>query len=305
MTKIFQPLRPTAGFTLLETILSISIFLVIITITFSVLADAFWAKQRTEVSRLLYEETRILLERIVREVRAGTIDYEEYWNRFEKNPTQTENHYYGKNYGTYALQFFRDSNGAVPASLTAQRRQDENLGLNAGSPALRETAKNLAICAEGKIPAQPAESGFNQCELYLISTDGLTKTILKIFPKDQNASSKTEYTLKILKLKGLDNDGDLIPETWEPLPDFRGFQFQNIQPEALQLKNLQFFIAPREDPRKAFANFSDSIQVQPHVLIKITAEPSHRLTAGLRGKPPEITLQTTISARASSEIKSL
>lgn len=297
-----QKISLNQGFTLLETLVAITIFLFLTLIIFSIFSNSLASKRRTEVERLLFEETRILMERIVNEMRNNTIDYEEYWSRFEYNASQTGNEFYGQNYGTYALQFLRDQNGDVPESLDEHHRTDANVGLNASSKALRN-ATNLAVCQNGQVPTLPAEdSGFAQCELYLISADGLTKTILKVFPKTDLDS---EYTLKMLKLTGEDSDGDLIPDIWEGTADFSDFTFQNIQPEELKIVNLQFFVSPLEDPRKAFADFQSNIKIQPHVIVQLTVEPNQKIAAGIRGNPPQITLQTTISTRINQKIPSL
>ncbi|MCF7846091.1 MAG: type II secretion system GspH family protein [Candidatus Peribacteraceae bacterium] len=318
--KILNPVRATRGFTLVEAIVALSIFLIIITMVTGLFTDAFASKRKTEVSKMVYEEARIALERIVKEVRKGTIDYEEYWNRFQFQPAETAISVYGLNYGDYARQFFRDSVGDIPATVT---RYHENVGINTGSNPLGD-ASSLAVCDPAVIPAVPDSSGYEQCELYLISADGTEKTILKLIP--EVVGDDTEYRLEMLKLPGYDSDADGQIDSWNiddstdtSLSKFFDFcsaydeithacttrQFQKIQPDSIKITSLKFYVSPREDPRKAFAEFTDDVQQQPHVTVELTAEPSALRSRGVRGEIPSITLQTTIGGRAQNEVKSL
>jgi len=321
MLKFFDKFRQKKGFTLVELIVSTTIFVIVISLVGTIFMDFYASKRKTEVSRLLYEESRTALERIVKEVRRGTIDFEEYWNRFENQSAQTDNLKYGENYGEYATQFYRDSDGSVPATVS---RFDENIGKNVGNDPLGN-ANTLAVCvAPAKIPISPGTSGHEQCELYLITAEGREKTIVKVEPI--TVGTNTEYQLKMLKLPGRDSNGNNQVDDWgiHKLPDldpsdskfydFCGtfdvsgtcteFQFQKIQPDSIKITSLKFFISPREDPRKAFAEFSSDVQIQPHVTIQLSAEPSAPYSGGIRGNTPSVTLQTTVDARAQNEVKS-
>jgi len=295
---------------------AISIFLIVVVMAVGTLTDSFASKRKIELSRTIYEEARIVLERIVKEVRRGTIDYEEYWNRFSQ-PYSTLDSIYGQNYGEYARQFYRDSGGNVPLVVT---RLNENVGENIGNDPL-EDANSLSVCQSPAVPSAITfgSSGYEQCELYLITAEGDEKTIIKL----QNDSG--EYRLTMLKLPGHDSDADGQIDLWkiynggtDPSPSkFYDFcsnydssntctvrQFQKIQPDSIKITSLKFFIAPREDPRKAFAEFTNDVQQQPHVTIELTAELSDSRVRGIRGNPPTVTLQTTVGARAQNEVKS-
>jgi len=327
MSKIFTKFRQKKGFTLVEMIVSTTIFVIVVSLIGIVFMDFYASKHKTEISRILYEESRTALERIVKEVRRGTIDYEEYWNRFKFQSAKTDNKFYGKNYGDYARQFYRETDGSVPLDLAHLDRFDENVGENISlsNPAL-QNAKALAVCeSPAKIPAEPGTSGYEQCELYLITAEGLEKTIIKVEP---TIGTEIEYQLKMLKLPGRDSDNDNRVDDWNiynsssPNPsdskfydfcktfDSAGsgacteFQFQKIQPESIKITALKFFISPKEDPRKAFADFSEDVQIQPHVTIQLSAEPSIRYSDGIRGEIPSVTIQTTVDARAQNEVKS-
>jgi prepilin-type N-terminal cleavage/methylation domain-containing protein len=300
-----RQLRNSQGFTLVETLVAISIFLIVMSISIGVFTDTIAANRRVEVSRLLYEESRIALERVAKEMRKGTIDYEEYWNRHHHNRNSVVNSAYGDNYGNYALQFFRDAGNSdsPPPSISEKERIDENIGVNSGSEAIGN-ASSLAVCDTSLIPATPDDSDYQQCELYLITADGSEKTIIKVIPEDVSTGGK-EYRLMMLKLAGVDTDGNAVIDAWEPLEDFAGYTFQKIQPDSIKITGLKFFISPLEDPRKAFAQFENAIQIQPQVTILLTAEPSQFVARGVKGQIPSITIQTTVAARAQNEVKSL
>ena len=288
MFSKLNSVRNSKGFTLLETLVAIFIFTTVITLSITLFTNAFSGSRRIEVSRMLYEETRIALERIVKEVRRGTIDYEEYWSRNQNGENESGDNNYGKNYGEYSAEFFL-GNLADPeaTNLTAEEidRYSENLGV--GPDALDDYMQDET---EG--------------ELYLITSNGSEKTIFR----SEIIAGETESRLYMLKLNGADSDGDLITDLWSPASDYVDgveYVFQKIQPDSIKITDLKFFISPLKDPRKAFAEFTDDVQIQPHVTILLTTEPSYEKSRGIKGTTPSITLQTTISARAQNEVKSI
>ncbi|MCK5472060.1 type II secretion system protein [Candidatus Gracilibacteria bacterium] len=321
-TKRFSKITSREGFTLVEAIVALSIFLIVIAMATGIFTDSFANKRKIKLSRTLYEEARIALERIVKEVRRGTIDYEEYWNRFQHQPAVIADSAYGQNYGDYARVFYRDLGGNVPAVVT---RFHENVGENSVADPLGDAA-TLAVCAApAMIPTVPGNSGYEQCELYIITAEGTEKTVIKLIP--ETVGVDTEYRLTMLKLPGCDSDADGQIDEWKiynatasspSSPRFYDFcsaynaggactarQFQKIQPDSIKITSLKFYISPREDPRKAFAEFTDDVQQQPHVTIELTVEPSVARVHGIRGDVPTVTLQTTVCARAQNEVKSL
>jgi prepilin-type N-terminal cleavage/methylation domain-containing protein len=305
MFKLSAKFRSQKGFTMVEAIVAISIFLIVIATATGMFTDAFASKRKAELSRMLYEESRIALERVVKEVRRGTIDYEEYYSKIRMTSDE-----YGKNYGEYAAKFYRaPTTGDVPTDATEVTRLYENVGENGSL----ESALDANL----------------QAELYLITAEGNEKTVIKVESEDYLGTPSNllddEDRLVMLKLPGRDSDGDGQINDWdiynagvEQSPDtfldfcqtYTGdecttYQFQKIQPDSIKITSLKFFIAPLEDPRKAFAKFTNDIQQQPHVTILLTAESSALYDRGIRGNLPTVTLQTTVAARAQNEVKSL
>jgi len=167
-------------------------------------------------------------------------------------------------------------------------------------------------------------------ELYLIDKTGRTKTI---FAKKET-NTTPEHALAVVKLNGEDADingnSDGIFQKWQGCSSganqfccASGFDcagiasvestlgsaaglykgFVPISPLRTDVVNLSFIVTPVEDPRKAFAE--TDILAQPKVTITLTVKPSASELSKYDGmEVPEITLQTTISSRIQSEVKS-
>lgn len=305
MLKMLSKFRgDTRGFTLAETVVAMGIFVIAMGLIAGFALQAFSIDRKVQVSRETYEESRIMLNRIAKEIREGTVDYEEYWNMHRMSPGAADTAY-GRNYGEYAAKFFQGAparSGVSRNSLNTGSNQDGRVPLgdaNSGSYGRCQTGTD--------VPVAPDATGYQQCELYLISADGQRKTIFRVQPRAGIAP--VEYELAMLRLDGDDTDGDGTPDAWTPQADFgtaAAPKFVSIHPSSLAIKRLTFVVSPLEDPRKAYATFTDQVQIHPQITVLLSVEPSNRASRGVRGtKPVRIDLQTTISARAQSEVKSL
>jgi len=171
-------------------------------------------------------------------------------------------------------------------------------------------------------------------ELYLIDKAGKKKTI---FARRKIQTSPDVYGLGMIQLEGEDGDSDGVFEKWEncaagtkkfccadgydcALSDndtlettlasytaaeklYKGFV--PVSPLRSTITRLNFIVTPIEDPRKAFAEFGQL--AQPKVTIAMTLQPSPTQLKNFGGdmeNPPEITLQTTVSSRVQTEVKS-
>ena len=79
--------------------------------------------------------------------------------------------------------------------------------------------------------------------------------------------------------------------------------FEFITPSMLNITSFYVYIAPIEDPYRAFGEDSLSVQIQPQVTIVFTATLSSDYGT-LLGTTPTITLQRTISTGVYSKINS-
>ena len=76
-----------SGMTLIELIIASVILLLVLTVVVSTFANFSASKRKLLLSNEVYSETRFLLERIVREIHNGTIDYQGYWRENLFNQT--------------------------------------------------------------------------------------------------------------------------------------------------------------------------------------------------------------------------
>ena len=165
-------------------------------------------------------------------------------------------------------------------------------------------------------------------ELYLINKEGTAKTY---FAKKLVNKSPNEFALAMFEKMSIDKDSDGINETWNncaldnPLCctseyDCNGLPtlesslisgdvykgFVPLSPLRSNVTKLEFQIMPTEDPRKAFA---EPLYIsQPRVRITLSVQPSaaqlNRFGNPAKEDIPTIVLQTTVSSRIQSEVKS-
>ena len=80
-TSIMLPPTKKKGFTLVEVILATSIFALVAIIGVIIFVNVTRIQRRIALENSLYEDGRFMMERLAREIRYNTIDYEEYYNK--------------------------------------------------------------------------------------------------------------------------------------------------------------------------------------------------------------------------------
>lgn len=301
--------RSQAGFTLIELMISVTILAILIVTSSAVYVNFFGSVRNVRAANLVYEEARFVMERIVKEIRNGTVDYEEYFNQTTNYFGFGANIMYGQNYCQYSRQFYQAGTDGVFGTL-----DDESTG-------------------ELSLTSPSALSSPLQEELYLININGTERTYLKRLERERNGA--TVGTVGLLKLQagdfGIDHvnadDPDSVCEedegekdgridTWScaagfPCAERRtdcGFlndvtetSFIDITPPSLDIVDVRFIITPSNDPRKAYN--TPSVQLQPHVTVRLIARANASLTSEFKlDHTPSITLESTISARVYNEI---
>lgn len=171
-------------------------------------------------------------------------------------------------------------------------------------------------------------------QLYLISPDGKYKTY---FAQKKVNNAPVEYALAMVEKEGEDTNNDGITEKWtgcasgsKPLCcksryDCAGWVpltleqsltsgataeiykgFIPISPLRTTVTRLDFLITPGEDPRKAFSE--PASVTQPRVVVTIEVKPNAQQLTSIGDVDgnlvPSIVLQTTVSSRIQSEVKS-
>lgn len=69
----------------------------------------------------------------------------------------------------------------------------------------------------------------------------------------------------------------------------------SLFPDSMNVKNVNFFLYPNKDIRYAWKDFSDSVNINPYIQIKLTLSPSRNKRKWIKWKLPEYTFNTTIS----------
>jgi len=313
------------GFTIIELLVVITLFTSVMLITSSLYTRYSTAERKLRTENTLYEETRFALERIVKEFRGGTIDYEEYWNQANAGSEcilySSGSLLYQESFGQYA-QCYKD-----------YANQFYNIkGINIGQNPINATDENEQESRNAV--SRTGSENYNQSELYVINNSGNQKTLLRCNNCDTDPTN-SPGKLQILTLNGYDygyeeegnavnnatkNDG--IIDTWVCEKDYtcsndlsdgtaeNGRKISNNEdgwtdysPSSLDITDLKFYIAPLEDPYKAYNEDSSKVQMQPHITIMITAQTTKEKLKGILGDPPALTLQTSVSGRVFNEVE--
>lgn len=249
----FKKSKKREAFTLVEVLIAASIFTIVSLIGINVFVNVIRIQRRVTLENAIYEDARVMMERIAREIRSNTVDYEEYYNKAmdqeggfasitglgTKNP-------YGNRYGCYAKRFYNPGTGGPenknfgamcadgstvssnPDCIIDKTTLDINTGQNpfAGfstvSPDKDPQSAN-AFCDysySGDINCgKAADDDHNvQDELYLVNSLGTQKTIFaskEITPAVAGPPAvPAEHALALLRLTGQNLDNDSVNERW-------------------------------------------------------------------------------------------
>lgn len=233
-----------------------------------------------------------------------------------------------------------DGTPATPTCIINKNTLDINTGENPYTDNASDPLEANAVCDESNRPNANAsvecdsDSLHEQEQLFLIDPAGTQKTFMAL---QKVSAGPDEYSVAMLRLNGADADADGINEGWvdtaggsyncavgydcsafDPTDSVKHLEnslddetqafkgFVPLTPLRTNVTSLKFFVAPLEDPRKAFAETNPDwgILQQPHVTVVMTLQPSESELTDFSGELPTITLQSTISSRAYSEVKS-
>lgn len=295
------------GITLIELLIASSLFTIVIGMAASAFIYIGSTQREINIEQEFYEEARFTMEKIVKEIRQGTVDYEEYYSNLRGVAPPI----YGDDWGNYARAFYNCGDNTICGD-----DDDENTG------EFTDATSDAAL------------SAYEQNELYIINLGGNRKTILKL--GSFTWSGFTGIGIYMLKMDGYDygenqtlggagdpdtGEEDGVFDTWfcaknfncqgsidgiavpDPSNSMDGFIM--ITPQGISIEALKFYVAPKEDPRKAFEEATIDVQMQPRVSIVMTATLGGAKRVGYKRQFPIFSLGTTVSTRAFSEIKSI
>jgi len=308
---------------LIETIVASAIFGVVAVLAVALLVNISALQRRIDTDKILQEETRLIMERIVKEIRGGTIDYEEYWNNQQSGTIFSGYGNFGNFYTCY------QNSGSGCAASGAQRYGEYKFQFydDVDNNHILDTAKGDRNLGRGP----DALLRFDQNELYLISSSGDERTYLRMRPDVKGVNR-----LQILKLTGkdygldhdinvIDTDGSSLDkriDTWICAKDFscsgnlsgvlvnkefapfdKDEGWVEISPSEISIEELKFYTTPLKDPRKAFDEVNNAVQMQPKITVTIVAELSE--LARVTGEKAPFSFQTTVTTREYKEMQKI
>jgi type II secretory pathway pseudopilin PulG len=329
------------GFTIIELMVALTVLILLALFGGRIYLSYLSTSRDLKAANLVYEEARFLMEKIVREVRQNGIDYEQYFNQNVAIPYIGSGSY-ADNYCSYSSFFYDSGPDLDPDTYednesTGLRNPELETDLLAFpiDPAAILTIENeLYLVNIGGSRRTTLTRVEKDVDGDMIGKVAMLKMLGRDFG-DDHIDGRESYNGIILhdpNCEPDDREGDGLIDSWHCDPDYpckvdetttstsnpacEGYthlivndplnanhSFVDISPNALNVVDLKFIIAPEDDPWKAYN--IDAIQIQPHVTIQMTVEANPKLVdTSTDAFIPSITLTSTITTRNYDEINS-
>ena len=309
-------LRSSSGFTLIELLIAIVIMVIAVGTISATSVNLYRGYKRQAANNNLYEESRVLLERLSRETMVRTVDYDEYFDHLSTakggmiNPAVVSEK--PPDYGKFYREYSRRFQYIAPPENIFDFNNPQRYELDPTDPQFPQDTNEGFFSTGGDNLIGNDNAGFTalggsdpQTELYLISPDGKEKTIFKLLSSGQIGTLVLDLQEQYDNTKPLDEKHratDGFYDSWTPASDFTNAvdgMFIPISPPDITISNLKFFIAPGDDPRKEFTSNDPAQRAHPNVTIIFTASVASSVAAQFTGEGiiPSITLETTVSSR--------
>ncbi len=221
------------GFTLVEMLIAMSLFTLTSMLASNILVDMVQLEKKASIQNDLYEDLRIIMQQLTREIQSGTIDYEEYYSMDviqSMNPPDG-GPFYGINYGIYASRFYGpglrfDENEAtnprdlglecsIPSGDECNVFWTHSADLNTGKNPYNGGNAN-AFCDVGNFGVCGVVDGaVKRNELYLINNIGTKKTMIAKKLIDGN-----DYSVGLMHMYGRDLDQNGVIDVFSCGKDF-------------------------------------------------------------------------------------
>lgn len=318
--------KKASGMTLIELLVGAGIFIMVVSIAASSGIMIFKSKAKIEYTNTLYSETRFLMERMINTVRMNTIDYGEYFSQniaageYANNGglTGIEGEY-GKNPGLYEMFFnfipdSTDSKNSVSSPDFSWKSDDRDTDVHTGI--FNTGADDNTSNDDTEFTLKKSQYKYTIGEanptmgLFLISGDGNTKTLYRYKTEDFGGDNERGVieTAK-MKLVNTKNDPTADPK-YEWTDYYTSYTagtnttqptFTSITPATINVTELEFVLSPLDDPKKSFAKAVDNngvtVQIQPHVILKLTVQLSEKKAQAILGSNNSFTLQSSAASR--------
>ncbi len=224
-------MRNKPGFTIIEILVAMSIFVIILITSASIFTNISKLQQVTSIESVIFEDLRAMQQILNNLISEGTIDYDEYYNVCviqDGCDAPIGNIYYGLNHGVYGSRFF-DPGKSLNEDITLN---PEDLGAECsypddfipGSPGdgciVVYTLSTDFNVGQNPFTGDPSDANAfcdvntGGCtndpiivdELYLIDKTGTRKTIVARKKANENAPDADDYVLGMVEMTGKDMD---------------------------------------------------------------------------------------------------
>lgn len=125
------------GFTIAEVLIAISIFVIVATISTSILIRTVNMEKLTDIRNTMMDDARVFMEQMTSLINSGAIDYEEYYNIYvvQVGKTDLTKIAYGVYYGAYGSRFYSGGDAAYRGgAMVVPTKNPDHLGVDCAVP---------------------------------------------------------------------------------------------------------------------------------------------------------------------------
>ena len=277
MTKLT---KPKSGFTLIELLVAMTIFIFLAVAAVQIFFYVLHMQRNINTQKKLQDETRFLIERVVKEYRNGTIDFPEYYiKNVIGEPT------------------YEDYTDLPPDGSVEQYVGTDGDGVENALYIIYPSGNERTVFFLGEKQTDGTGCTQEDIEACICTPD-----------TDDDGIVDKDCDLMMRKEKYIDEgaSGDVWKEvnwTWTADNGFTLTEVDNsgegtevLNSSLIRIDNLEFYISPPKDPFK----FYDDNDVQYHPMVTIYLTTSY-IDPSLKTNPVEI--QTSVSSRLYHEIE--
>jgi prepilin-type N-terminal cleavage/methylation domain-containing protein len=250
MKGLMRKFRRIRGVSLIEVLIAVSLFAIVAVLASNILVDVVQLEKKSSLQNAIYEDLRMIMQQLTKEIQNGTIDYEEYYNYYVlQDGDLVDNVYLGINYGVYGSRFYDPGKSLDPAHDPTKNptdlgmecsfwRDDEcevvyslSTDLNTGqNPFFGEKARSNAFCDNEKYGK--CDGGGETDILFLIDNSGTKKTIIG------NKAIEGGNAIGLIRMEGKDFDQNGIVDTFSCKEEFNCVPADKLDPSFRPLDKL-------------------------------------------------------------------
>jgi prepilin-type N-terminal cleavage/methylation domain-containing protein len=228
------------GLSLIEVMIAITLFSIVAILSSTILIDIVQLEKKSSVQNSIYEDLRIMLQLLTKEIQSGTIDYDEYFSYCViQEGLAAENVFFGINHGVYGSRFY-DPGKSLDTVDDVKNPKDLGLECSYEDPITKECKAVYTLSTDINVGRNPFYGGspdeanafkdvgdVSACKNAALDVDGVTDHLFLI---DSTGTQKTiiakkqiiagEYAIGLMKMKGFDVDQNGFVDTFTCLDEF-------------------------------------------------------------------------------------